>query len=201
MPRTFLIIDGYNMMFAFGGPPKNYAQGELQKERERFLNLLSMTLSENQKRDTTIVFDAKNSPSGTTGSYTIDGVTVQFARNAGCADQEIEEIISAHSAPKQILLVSSDHRLQRHAGKRKAKFIDSREFLLKLLPSDDFDLDEPARQIPQKPKNVTVTHAEDVAHWMEIFGHTKIESPGKQNIDPRKKLQQDIDAIIEEDQN
>lgn len=199
MPRTFLIIDGYNMMFALGGLPRNFAQGELQKERKRLLELLSTTLSEKQKPDTVIIFDAKNSPSGSQGSYTVDGIAVRFAGNAGCADEEIEEIISAHSAPKQILLVSSDHRLQRHAGKRKAKFIDSREFLLKLLPSDDFDLDTPNSHVSKKPRNETVTHAEDVEHWMGIFGATEIEAFKKENTDPRKKLQQDIDAIIEEE--
>jgi len=199
MPRTFLIIDGYNMLFALGGPPRQYRQGELQKERERLLELLSMTLSRKQKFDTTIVFDAKNSPSGIPNNETVNGIVVQFAGNEGCADQEIEDLISAHSAPRQILLVSSDHRLQRHAKKRKAKFIDSSEFLLKLLPSEDFDLDEENSHAPQKPQNRSVTHAEDVTHWLEIFGDIETKEPGKANADPRKKLQRDIDAIIEEE--
>ena len=54
-----------------------------------------------------------------------DGMTVRYASGYPDADALIEELIAEHDAPRRLLVVSSDHRVQRAARKRRAKWEDS----------------------------------------------------------------------------
>jgi len=54
-----------------------------------------------------------------------DGMTIIYAVEHEDADSMIEEIIRKHSNPKQLLVVSSDHRLHKAALRRKSNPIDS----------------------------------------------------------------------------
>ena len=121
-----LIIDAYNLIFQCGleGPKRTPAS--ITSSRHRLVQLLSELLPGEQIAHTTIVFDAKRLPKQ---EPQIDsrknGLRVLFAVGYESADEMIEELIAAHSHPKDLLVVSSDHRIQNAATRRKAKAIDS----------------------------------------------------------------------------
>jgi len=128
MGAPFIIIDGYNLMHAAGVARARYGPGELEICRRRFLRLLASRLSEEALLRTTVVFDAFASTDDL-GRHPTDGpVTVVFAPAGTDADSEIECLIASHTAPRQLLVVSGDQRLQKAAGRRRATAVDSHVF-------------------------------------------------------------------------
>jgi predicted RNA-binding protein with PIN domain len=89
------------------------------------LNFLGNVLDEKTRRRTTIVFDAAGAPPGLPKEMVFHEMRILFAREFPQADALIEELIEVESAPRSLLVVSSDHRLHRAARRRGAKAIDS----------------------------------------------------------------------------
>ena len=128
MPRD-LIIDGYNLMHAAGLARDSYAPGVLERCRLRLLTLVAGLLDEMQREHTTIVFDAKDAPAGGSRQDMFQGILIEYSPPGQEADDVIELLIRQHSAPKQLLVVSSDHRLHKAARRRRAHARDSDRFL------------------------------------------------------------------------
>lgn len=124
----FLIIDGYNLLGSSTLGAEGPGNTSLERARNGLLQWLLAALSPREAARTTIVFDAREAPPGLPRSYRYEELDVQFAPRGSEADEVIEELIAAHSAPRNLLVVSSDHRIQRAARRRKAKFIDSEQF-------------------------------------------------------------------------
>ena len=123
-----LLIDGYNLLnvtgiFAEAGPGT-----ELHRTRLAFLNFLASSLTAHERKQTTIVFDAAGAPPGLPRTITHDGMTVHFAQRHSDADEMIEELLENLSAPRSLVVVSSDHRVQRAARQRGATFVDSEQW-------------------------------------------------------------------------
>ena len=78
------------------------------------------------------------------------GITVCFAEQYAEADDLIEELIRLDSMLRRLVVVSSDHRLQRAARRRRAKAIDSDVWYAELIrPADAKSL--PRRRRPGRP--------------------------------------------------
>ncbi len=127
-----IIIDGYNLMYVSpalgrGGP------GSLERSRNALLNLIAKSLRPEDIERTTVVFDASEAPYGAARTMRHEGLSVQFAARDSDADSLIEELIRTNSAPRNLTVVSSDHRLHRAAKRRKATPIDSDIWLAQLL--------------------------------------------------------------------
>ena len=100
--------------------------GGLERSRLALLNFLAESLEPAEMPRTTVVFDAREAPPGPAadaGDHR--GLTVRFAARDDDADTLIEELIRADSAPRRLTVVSSDHRLQRAAHRRRARAVDS----------------------------------------------------------------------------
>lgn len=132
MPQIYLLIDGYNLMHAVGAARERYGPGDLERRRNRFLNELASRLTERERARATVVFDAGESFSDLPRTYSVERMTISFAFPGSDADSLIEELLAKHSAPRQVQVVSSDHRLQRAAKRRRASFIDSEHFAANL---------------------------------------------------------------------
>lgn len=124
----YLIIDGYNLMHAMGIAKQRYADGELDRCRNRMQRELSAVLEESVLQLATVVYDAFESPSDDRRSFHANGMKIRFAPMGKCADSEIEDLLRTHSVPKRVLVVSSDHRLHKAANARKASVVDSDDF-------------------------------------------------------------------------
>ncbi len=84
------------------------------------LNFLAESLSAEEIPRTIVVFDAHDAPPGLPGTMDHRGLTVRFAVGYEDADSLIEELIRSDSTPRKLVVVSSDHRLQRAARRRRA---------------------------------------------------------------------------------
>jgi predicted RNA-binding protein with PIN domain len=127
-----LLIDGYNLLHAAGWGKIPSGRGNLQRRRARLLSHLGERLDVEVQKRTVIVFDARHSPPG--DSVDEPGserrlIEVQFAPRTQEADDVIEELLAKHSVPKSVLVVSSDHRIQKAARRRGAEAVDSDVFL------------------------------------------------------------------------
>jgi predicted RNA-binding protein with PIN domain len=120
-----LIIDGYNLLHAAGILGGGVGSGGLERSRLAMLNFVAESLDDRQRTTTSIVFDARNAPRGLPRVLEHRGMTVLFATAYETADELIEELIRADSAPRRLVVVSSDHQVQRAARRRRAKAIDS----------------------------------------------------------------------------
>jgi predicted RNA-binding protein with PIN domain len=120
-----LLIDGYNLLHASGVFPATSTSPTLENARLALLDFLAASLAEKLVGRTTVVFDAANAPPGLPREWTHRGLAVRFARRGGSADELLEELIAAAPDPRNLLVVSSDHRVQRAARQRGASFADS----------------------------------------------------------------------------
>ena len=152
MARLYLVIDGYNLMHAAGLGRADYRPGELERNRNRLLNQTAAVLDEQVAADAIVVFDAHLAvprASDEDAPLTRSPLAVRFSRDGRDADAEIELILETHSSPRQVLIVSSDHRLHKAAARRKATCIDSEDFLRQ------FDEPEPLHAIRKKRSHST----------------------------------------------
>ena len=169
-----LIIDAYNLIFQCGleGPQRTPAS--IARSRTRLIQLLARLLPAEQCTNTTVVFDAKRIPLKETQiDSRKNGIRVLFAVGYESADEMIEELIAAHSHTKDLLVVSSDHRIQNAATRRKAKAIDSDVWLDQIESQSDHGEDlgkkrpnNPSSGTPTKP----VTNEIKSHDWHAEFG-------------------------------
>ena len=170
-PRTMfrgeLLIDGYNLLHAAGLAQRSYGPGEFAKTRDLFLKLLSGQLSERERQRTTVVFDAPQESLGPSPPTVVHGVRVIFAGGDGDADSMIERLIERNTAPRRLHVISSDHRLQRAARRRRAKFFDSETFLERIAhrrtPA------ERARDAEPPEKQQGLTAPGEIEAWLKAF--------------------------------
>ncbi len=161
------LIDGYNLLNATGIVGRGVGPGTLERSRLAMLNFLAESLPPEEISRTTVVFDAWEAPRGLPRVTTHRGITVRFASPHGDADVMIEELIRSDSAPRRLTVVSSDHRLQRAARRRKAAAVDSDVWYAQIV-----------RQRQQRQQSASETSArppvpllqEDVNYWIRQFG-------------------------------
>lgn len=166
MAVQFLIIDGYNVLHTCG-----LIRGkQIAEARARLLEHLRRNLDEVDRKRTTVVFDS-NLPRETQ-SETVADVLVEFASDHPSADERIIQLIRKHSAPKQLLVISSDHEIQRAARSRGAKAVDSEDWFENLMsgsPGESGRIDtkekDPALAKPQNKPS-----AEEIRQWASLMG-------------------------------
>lgn len=176
MPRD-LLIDGYNLLHAAGLARRRYGPGDLERSRHELLRLIAGQMSDEQRRCTTFVFDAKDPPPDADRIGTHAEMIVLYAAQDEEADDLIERLIVQHAAPRNLVVVSSDHRLHRAARRRKSSPIDSDAFL-----------DECARRVycrktPRSEPEIkpgSETSPAEIAEWLSIF-----------DIDPHELIDDD----------
>jgi len=153
-----VIIDGYNLLKT------------IQRTDEEFETLteagLCRTLSEYLKRIRDhghIVFDGLGPPDKSNlGPF--GNLEVYFSGPDSDADTIIEQKILDNSAPKSLLIVSTDRRLRTAAGKRKAACIRSELFFQEVIRQ--LDRKKPTPEPQQKRQGLTDSETET---WMDLF--------------------------------
>jgi len=167
-----LIIDGYNLLNASDVFPTQHCPPALQRSRRALLDFLAEHLAPHERRATQVVFDAKHRPRGTAASCRYRGLTVRYASGYDEADDLIEELIQADSAPRKLTVVSSDHRVQRAARRRRARAVDSDVWLRQLVAAKRQcrGVDNTTEDKPDEP----LSEAE-VAEWVALFGDAGAE--------------------------
>lgn len=162
-----LLIDGYNLLYASGFLGRRRGPGGLARARSALLNFLSATLSPAQVRRTTVVFDSRQAPVGGVSLATHRGIQVRFAVGFAEADDLIEVLIREDSAPRRLTVVSSDHRLQRAARRRRAVTVDSEDWLARL--ERRAWRKQNVAEVPETPRDRVLSEGE-IQAWLKHFG-------------------------------
>jgi hypothetical protein len=110
------LIDGYNLLHAMGLLHGRAGPNGLAKARAALLGLLSVAHGD-AASDITVIFDARHAPAGIGDTEYRGAVCVEFTQREE-ADDRIEWLIAHDSAPKRLVVVSDDHRLQQAARRR-----------------------------------------------------------------------------------
>jgi predicted RNA-binding protein with PIN domain len=179
-----LLIDGYNLLHASGIMARGVGPATLERSRAALLNFLVESLAAGDIRRTIVVFDAGASANGRVRSAEHRGIQVRFSAGKSDADDLIEELIRADSAPRRLTVVSSDHRIQRAAHRRRAQAIDSDKWFAAVWrsrvsgdpePGDDQTPERRAgapgaRRSEPEQKSVGGLSEHEVTFWLRRFG-------------------------------
>jgi uncharacterized protein len=176
-----LLIDGYNLLHASGILPRGIGPGTLERARGALLNFLVESLEPDELAKAVVVFDARAAPVGLPRRVTHRGLRVHFAPNPGDADALIEQLIQEDHSHRKLLIVSSDHRLQRAAKRRKAQAIDSDRWYAEVVRRRM----ERGRSVAEEPAKPTGPLSEqDVANWLSQFGMTPADDGTDESAGP-----------------
>lgn len=161
-----LLIDGYNLMYAAGIDGGGRGPGGLERSRYALIYFIAGALSDSERGQSTIVFDAAGAPPGLPATLFVDGLTVRFARGYGNADEMLEELIAADHSPRKLTVVSSDHRVQRAAKRRRATAVDSEVWYEGVLQARSAAKRE-SKQAAEAAKPQAFAGDEEVRFWLD----------------------------------
>jgi len=155
-----ILVDAYNVLHVTGVLPPDLAGVDVRG--------LARLIADSRWRGrrATLVCDGTGSADGTPEGRVESNVEVRYAGPGRDADSVIEQIIEVHTAPRRLLVVSSDRRLQRAARRRRAFWMSSDGFLERLARD--------ARKAGSRPgrgkQPATPLSPERVDSWLEHFG-------------------------------
>jgi predicted RNA-binding protein with PIN domain len=158
------LIDGYNLLHAMGVIRGGPGPLGLEKARLRLLGLLSGTYGEEASR-VTVVFDAAGAGPGAVEVKEYKGLLIRFAGRRQEADDLIEFLIGRDSAPKQLHVISDDHRIQQ-AGRRRHCIVMGCADYLDWLERHRRQRRQVPPQAGAKPEKVSEAEAQ---HWLHEF--------------------------------
>ncbi|PVG82738.1 RNA-binding protein [Nocardioides gansuensis] len=117
MPRSRLVIDGYNVSKAA------WPSSSLEAQRIRLVQALA-PLAGRTGAETTVVFDAASS---TTRPVTVQprGVRVVFSPEGVIADDVIRELVAAEPVGRVVVVVTSDQELATDVARAGARVVSS----------------------------------------------------------------------------
>ncbi len=164
-----LLIDGYNLLNAVGIIGYGSGTSSLERSRMALLNFLAESLEPAELAATTIVFDAHLPPRGLPQALEYRGLKIRFAVQYEDADSLLEELIQADNAPRRLTVVSSDHRIQRAARRRRARAVDSDVWYGELLHHRHSQLSAATGMATRVKPNVPLLE-EEVERWLRQFG-------------------------------
>lgn len=190
--RFDLLIDGYNLMHAAGLARERYAQGDLERCRNRLLSLVRHGLTKEQRANTVVVFDGRNAQGYDEPEFRFHGIQVFFSRADEEADDVIEQLIASHSFPKQLRIISSDHRLHKAGRARRSEVTDSEEFLNELEKGTRRKKSHTIQNAPPLPEKPVDTDAEQ---WLAEFGEidlSEIEENVRREVKQEEKIRKQV---------
>jgi len=179
-----VIIDGYNLIHAAGILGHGVGPGSLERARKALLNCLVESLEPKIASRTIVVFDAADAPPLAASSFRHGALQVCFARGDGDADRVIEELIRADSAPRRLTVVSSDHRVQRAARRRRARAVDSDRWFAQLLRDRQQRQSTSVDSKPMGPPSRA-----EVKYWLARF-----TDPGTKDLDTEVRRSENSDT-------
>ena len=178
-----IIIDAYNLIFQCGLQPKSLDSPlALHRTRQRLVQELALRIEESQRHEVMMVFDAKNPRGYSTPDLATQGFRIAFARDYEDADTMVIELIQKHSQPRQLTIVSNDHRIQTAATRREATAIDADVWFDQL----ELAADRPAAPGKQDKPKVTFSDAETqklIEEFSDLSNTADANPPGPKKAD------------------
>ena len=125
--RRLVIIDGYNLIFAWD-PLTEIAAFSLEKARETLMDILSDYVAFT-KTELLLVFDAYRVKDGTGSDFTHNGFRVIYTKQNQTADAYIEKVIHDLGPDYSIRVVTGDYLLQISAVTAGVSRMTTKEFI------------------------------------------------------------------------
>jgi len=122
---------------------------------------------------TCIVFDAgDDAPKGLPKFYQQRSIHLLFSSDYLSSDECIQEILQAHSNLERLVLLSSDHRVQRKATARGTTIRDSEDWeqAVELLVARTLSDTPSAEEVLDPSKQNPKVSASDREQWLREFG-------------------------------
>ncbi len=168
-----LLIDANNLMFAL-------AEVAVDADRAALASMLA-AFARREGIAITAVFDGRTPhPRGgeteqEASRHAAGPVTVIYS-GPRKADEVLADLVDADSSPRQLMVVSSDRQVQRHAHRRRCKVVDALDFarLLKVRPHKA-QTSEPAA----KTKGLSAGQLEQ---WLKEFGLDQIQEDKDEDL-------------------
>lgn len=162
-----VLVDGYNLLFASSVFVPEGMAPTLSNTRDALLDFLAETIAAKLLPQTTVVFDAAQAPPGLPKEMQHRGMRIVFSAKKSSADEVLEDLLDNAKQPKELLVISSDHRIQRAARQKGARYVDSEQWLKERATNRKAQRRESQEQKPELPSS------EDAAIWIEAFRKKK----------------------------
>jgi predicted RNA-binding protein with PIN domain len=157
------VLDGYNLMHAMGLLAGKVNALGLARARLQFQEFLVSAFGADAGQ-VTVVFDAARAPPKVARQQTYKGLILLLAVGELEADDLIETLITEHSSPRHLAVVSNDHRLQRAARHKGAQPMSCAEFLDLLDRRRQKKL--PVGGAPEKQEHLS---EKEIGNWLQEF--------------------------------
>ncbi|MHC4990256.1 MAG: NYN domain-containing protein [Planctomycetota bacterium] len=154
-----LLLDTYNILHHPSALPTHLAGLEL----DLLLELLHR--SRYRRRRTTLVCDGVR-PRAASSPRRGSIIEIRYAGPGRSADELIVQLIGRSTAPRRLLVVTSDRAIVREARRRRCATMGAAPFLAEL--ADDYERHAGRRARPQRPAG-PLSPAQ-VREWIRIFG-------------------------------
>jgi predicted RNA-binding protein with PIN domain len=170
--RCRLLIDGYNLLFGLG--LLQHRRGDhrgLQRARDALVSRIASRVPDSMRELIWIVFDALDGPEHLLAQIKMQGIQVFFSRGWLSADEMLQALIGQHANPKQLIVISSDHAVQRKAQARGATPFDSDVWEQAAQLMIDHYLPSGKRADPETEKDTRDSiPAHERDEWLRKFG-------------------------------
>lgn len=156
-----VLVDGNNLMFA--------ARNLDDPDRPVGRLLLAQTLgqwAEIRGHDVRIVYDGPAPPQPKRQQFEHPSLIVTYSGKGVSADSVLADLIAQSSAPRLLVVVSSDREVQRDARRRKATAVESAAFWSRVRA----ELARPQPDSVEPEEKHQGLDAPAVDEWMRIFG-------------------------------
>ncbi|MCD4831575.1 MAG: NYN domain-containing protein [Anaerohalosphaeraceae bacterium] len=158
-----MLIDGYNLLRAVQN-----CSDEFSAIDDVLLCAVISEYLRRTKKKGVIVFDGIGPPDKT-ALHSIGNPKVIFSGRRFEADDIIEDMIGEHSAPKRLVVVSTDRRIKVAAKKRKAKAINSLDFWAEVVKC----IEKKRKHAPEPREKLSGITPAETEHWLREFGLKK----------------------------
>jgi predicted RNA-binding protein with PIN domain len=165
------IIDGYNVMHAGGLIGPKISREGFRRARRRFLDRLARAFGPEDAILVTVVFDATQPPGDMPVRGRYQGLSVIFSVGDENADARIEELISAHSHPKDLTVVSTDRRIRQAATRRRSRSLTADSFWDRIDRRIDAASSNGATAVEAvEPEGSGEAAVDELTFWLKEFG-------------------------------
>jgi len=112
-----------------------------------------------------VVFDGRKPPGQWTRLGSAGVVEVVFSGSDSDADTVLEELIRKNSAPRRLMVVSSDNRVRRAARRRRCGILKAAEYIEAMLNR----LERPPPRPREPSEKQQGLSGENLNDWLELF--------------------------------